>query len=298
MLGQGLELGPEVPGGAAASVFADVQGDRTVVRLGAGHLALERDAHRLIDPPLGGDLDGEGERDRGAVGLERCVAPVAVVLGLEHLAGHLDARDESGTNLVGQRPDIDEGLVRRDLHRECGLLASAGGVVDDDRAAGQGHRVQDAQPQTVAQERGVSHTCGGEVDRAVGGTGDHDRPREVLRVERAPSGVLDPERVDVLINVDRVEDPRSCSPVAILEGEVDPTDDLGVAEPDAPQVAVVEVGAQRTGADDGRAQSALPTRYTCPVARDSYAPRVMSSSRRVSSPEHSETTPARRQSTH
>ena len=71
----------------------------------------------LIDVLTGNDLDGEGQRNRRAVSLERCIGPIAVIFHLEDFAIEANTRVASTGELVGDGSNIHEGLVRGDF---CG----------------------------------------------------------------------------------------------------------------------------------------------------------------------------------
>ena len=208
------------------------------------------------------DLDGEGQRDRGAVGLVGRVAPIAVVFGLEDLPGEVDARAPTQAHGIGHRRDVEEGLVRRKGIRERAHLHAAVCVGDLTGTSCEAvHGMQHADPEAIAQEGCARLTADRVAQRAVCQPLDVDRRREGLGVEASQCGDVDGEGVTPVVDLLAHYSPGPGGPVAILEDDVDPAEDLLVAEPHAADVPGVVVQAQWARDEwGGHAQPALPTR--------------------------------------
>ncbi len=91
-----------------------------------GCLAFDADGEGAlaVGGAFGNDI-GTRFRQRPHIGLERGVGPVALVLHLEGVALHLDGAAKAGRGFVGDRRNVESGLVGADPQRKEGLLARA-----------------------------------------------------------------------------------------------------------------------------------------------------------------------------
>ena len=264
---QGLEAG-DLGGGQRFVVAGDFQPQtwqRTrLVAQGKGQLDSFRGGRRgwnvpaqpdrdpLADARARFDRDREGQAQRRAVGLERGVGPVALVLHLEGVAFHQDFGLHAGHHAVGERPDVEEGLMGGDALRKSAVGHAAIDVRHRAWGARQGHRVQDAEADPVALEAGARFAVEGEDDRAVGGAGDAALPEEVDVGLAVGDVVADREGVGPGFDLDVGKLGADGAPVVVTDGGVDPAHDLVLAEPDVAQVAVIVQRRERPRAERDR----------------------------------------------
>ncbi len=223
------------------------QPHRCLGSLGSVHAdRSDRDALPERLPRL--ERRGPTERDRGRVGLEVRVGPVPVVFRLPQIA--LELEDQAP--VVGER-DLQpvEGVEER----------MDGGAVEALRSDQVGERVVDlarGRPGREARARGLAP---GMVDadsdpvegkclprRAVEDVldparlvaGDRPPPGEVHLTPGMPHLERDPEPVVALVELEGGDDAGHGVPVDVANGDVDPPDELGVADPQVAQVDAVE----------------------------------------------------------
>ena len=99
--------------------------------------STERERDGLLDAIALGDGVRLRARLRRAIGLEGCIAPVALIFHLEDISLHFDLRGDAGVHhFVAERLDIEERLMRGNLPGEQTLFTGAVRVFDADRFAG------------------------------------------------------------------------------------------------------------------------------------------------------------------
>ena len=200
------------------------------------------------------DLDRERQVDRRAVGLERRVAPVALVLGLERLSLHPHLDLDAGRHLVQDRAHVAERLVRRDTRRKRALGAVAVDQLDDARTAGARlDRMQHAQPEPVAQEARAGRAAGSlNSMRPSARPQIAAFPRVADGAPRVPCHEADPERVGLGLDHEILELGGHGDPALAAQAEVDAAQYLALPEPDPAQLAAIEHHPQRSRAQRNR----------------------------------------------
>ncbi len=157
---------------------------------------MEGEGYGLGDARALRDLYRVRYLDWGAVRFVRGVGPVALVLHLEHVALEPYLGAHARCHLVSDTPYIEERLVRRYIAREVAMLDAAVGVLHLARQPGTFlYRVQHAEPDAVAQERGACLAIQRERDGTIRAPGDASLPREVYLALPVRHVVRDLERV-------------------------------------------------------------------------------------------------------
>ena len=183
------------PAGGLAD--AHVQRRRASGRAGGRRDGSRGDGHRLVAALAGGQLVREAQRQRRAVGLERRVGPVALILGLEQVAveGQRDLtaarqRDLQPADRVEQW-DVDAVLepLRRDEPWELAGDGPLRRLAPVARAAQLAPRMQHAESDPVVEHGPSAPAIHGEGDGPAHVAGDRALPGEV----RVVTGVTDRE---------------------------------------------------------------------------------------------------------
>ena len=229
---------------------------------GLARLAEQAERDRLPDARALHDLDRERQGERRAVGLERVVGPVALVLGLEGLALHAQLGLDTGRHLVRDRAQAEERLVRRDEPREdaCPPLA-VDGLDRAGTAGARGRRMQHAEADPVAEERRAGAAVERVDDAAVGAALDPALPVEGDRPATVTRDEMDAERLGIGLDRQVLDLAGHGRPARLTQREVDPAQHLALAEPDPAQLATIEDDAQRTRTQrDGEPRSRVDLR--------------------------------------
>src|SRR4051812_6788349 len=94
----------------------DLEADRTARsrRFRRRHLLTQRDHDLLAYLRTGPDLDWIRQRQRCAIGLERCIGPVALILHFEHFAAKTYVEPGALPYLVADGAHVQEWLVGSD----------------------------------------------------------------------------------------------------------------------------------------------------------------------------------------
>lgn len=230
----------------------------TVLRPGGAHFRSARDpsagriqteVNRLVNRCARLQANRVRDPERGAVGLERGVGPVPLVLHLEQVALEPDVGLDAARGRPADPAHLLEWLVRRDPH---GKRADGRPVrsVDGHRQPGHLERVEEAEADPVAEEAGLGCPVHRVRDRAVRPAADPPVPAErevpfaMARRER------DLEGVAVILDLDVLESPCDRAPALIAHGDVDSADQLVTTEPQPAQLRALEGDRQRAGAEN------------------------------------------------
>ena len=113
----------------------------------------QRHRHRLSHAGSHFDAGGSRQIERCAVGFVGSVGPIALVLHLEDFPIKSHLRPHARHDLMGQGPDLLEGLMRRNVTRKSSLLQRAIDPLDRARLARAFQdRMEDANPDPIAQK--------------------------------------------------------------------------------------------------------------------------------------------------
>lgn len=223
----------------------------------------------LADDGAGWDFDGERVAERGAVGLEAGVDPVALVLGFEGIAFKAGFGPEAGPDRVGEGGELVEppdGLLGGDQFGERQVGVTAVAVLDAAGPSGAfADGMQNAEADAVAAEGGPGTAFEGIGEGAVGvpfeaaGPGEMERSLMVFGFELDGKGVLG----EVAVTFD--EAGRDGAPAGVANGGVEAAKHFMVAEADTTEEAgggIVEggEGAGAKGDFGGRGLRLAPER--------------------------------------
>jgi len=190
----------------------------------------------LVDGCPGPDLNRKRQLQRRAIGLEGSVCPVPLVLHLEDLALHTHLGRQAGGNLVGDRSDPGERLMRRDevrKHTADGRFVYSfdGAGLARARAA----RVQNTETDAVPQEAAAGLPVHLESNRAVRIPSDSALPHEIDLSRTALRSESDVERAAACLDLQALQKGRHGSPIAVAYGNIYAPDDLQLADADVVQ---------------------------------------------------------------
>ena len=195
-------------------------------------LAAEGEGDGLLDAVAGLHGRGLGSRLRRAIGLERGVAPVALIFHLEGVAGHFKPRGDAGVDhIVGDGTDVEERLMRRDVRRESPLLRRAVGVFDRTRFAGTFRNgMQDADADAIALEVGLGHAVEAIFHATRCVAGDESLPG-VINVAAPADGVEgDAKGISLHLRLEILQSRADGGPVLVPHRGVDGAHDLVIAQ--------------------------------------------------------------------
>ena len=219
-------------------------------RRGERRRPLGEDLDGLFDPRSGGHRERKRQGQRTAVGLERGVGPVPLVLHLEGVSRKPHRHPEIRRGLGGDGPDVAERLPRRDERRERAALHRAIDVFDAARPARHaGERMEHAEADPVALE-GLGRRAGEVVrDPALRITSEAALPGEVDAGGPAVGGERDREAVGGDVDGQIADERLDGVPVAVAHGRIDATNDLPAVDPHPPEEPAprIEFGRERTG---------------------------------------------------
>ena len=216
--------------------------------------AVDRDAHGLADLLAGLRRMREAGSERCGIGLERGVAPVALILDLEqgpfelegdpHTIGHLDIQAVEGREQCrGQAPDEvlrpDIGRKRALVHAlRCARAEAATGVLG---------RVQDAPADAVELHRGIRDPIEAEREAAVLSSRELAVPGEIHAQGGIGAVRVEAQREAALagIEADAAEVRCDRSPVAVAHRCVQAAHDLDLAEAHVADIRAFQLGDER-----------------------------------------------------
>ena len=227
--------------------------------------AAQRDPHGLLHALAGPQLVWPWQRERAGVRLVGGVGPVALVLHLEGVTFEAHLGADAGRDLVRDRPQVHERLVRGDEQGETPVLDRAVRVLDRAGPAGAlRDRVQNAEAGAGCPERRARAAVHREGDRAIAFAGDGATPREGDGALDVLAGEADAERVRLLRDSKVVDPVRHGAPRGVAHGGVDSTDDLAATQTDVADAAFLVDQRERPGAQ----LAALGQRPVLAVAQD------------------------------
>ena len=159
--------------------------------------STERERDGLLDAIALGDGVRLRARLRRAIGLEGCIAPVALIFHLEDIALHFNRRGDAGVHhFEAERPEIEERLMRGNFTRERTLFRGAVGVTDADRFTGTlRDGMQDANADAIALEVRMRFAAERELNPAAGIARHRAGPSIVNRPALADGIELEAERI-------------------------------------------------------------------------------------------------------
>jgi GrpB-like predicted nucleotidyltransferase (UPF0157 family) len=236
--------------------------DATAGAMARGHRSLELQPHGLPHASARFQPHRKRQVEGRAVGLERGIRPVALILHLEHVTreGHRCANTR--VDGMGDRTHAPERLVRGDEVRKYSLRHAAVHVVDPAWPAGTlTNRMERAESDAVLRERrprlSVEHVGHG----AVSGAGHLAAPDEIDVVVAADSLEREHEPVVRFVHANISNVRRDGVPVPVAHRAKHPPQDFAITKAHVSQEGAgrVEHHGERTSPEGDQINAQLPT---------------------------------------
>ena len=227
-------------------------------RRGRGAGALDVQRHRLFDFGARRQRVGPRQADWAHIGLERGVGPVALVFHLVGVARHAAGDPRAVGDGVGDRAQVHHRLVGLDFLRETGVPdVPIDFLYGGRRARNAVHRVQHHESGAVGGEIGFRRALGRETQVSVGAALDDRFKAEGLARVANRRAVGHAERLVRFLDR-KIDDFRLIgAPHRIAGDERDGAHHLDPVQADVAQVAVLQFGRERPGAQDAHGRNRL-----------------------------------------